>query len=372
MAVPLLDLAAHYAPLRAEVEAAIKAVLDSQHFILGPEVERFEASCAAYCGTPHALGVSSGTDALLLALMAAGVGPGDEVITTPFTFFATAGCIHRVGARPVFADVEPGSFNLDPAAVEALVTPRTCALMPVHLFGQCAEMDPLLDLARERGLVVIEDAAQAIGAEHRGRRAGSMGDVGCFSFFPSKNLGGIGDGGLVTCRDAALHERMKKLRNHGSSPKYFHPLVGGNFRLDAIQAVVLAVKLPRLDGWTAARQRNAALYRERLAGQEAAGRLVLPVEAPARRHIWNQFTLRIPGGRRDAVRSALNARGIGTEVYYPLPLHLQECFAHLGYRPGSLPQAEAAAAQVLSIPIFPELTLAQIDEVAGALVDALA
>ncbi len=367
MAVPLLDLAAQNGPLRAATDAAIAAVLDSGKFILGPQVARFEAACAAYCGARYALGVSSGTDAILLALMGLGVGPGDEVITSPFTFFATGGCVARVGARPVFVDIDPVTFNLDPAAVAAAVTPHTRALLPVHLFGQTAEMEPLLALAERHGLAVIEDAAQAIGAEYRGRRAGSMGAVGCFSFFPSKNLGAFGDAGLVTTSDEALYERMKKLRNHGAQPKYYHALVGGNFRLDTLQAAVLEVKLPHLDGWTAGRQRNAALYRELLAGLAASGAVVLPVEAPGRRHIWNQFTLRFPGGRRDAVKKALDVRGIGNEVYYPRPLHLQECFAGLGYGPGAFPQSERAAAEVLSIPIYPELTVAQRDEVVAAL-----
>lgn len=368
MAVPLLELKAQYESIRAEVEAAVLDVLASQHFILGPVVERFEAEVAAYCGVPFALGVSSGTDALLLALMALGIGPGDEVITSPFSFFATAGCVHRVGARPVFADIDPGTFNLDPAAVEAALTPRTKAILPVHLFGQCADMDPILEIAQRRGLAVIEDAAQAIGSEYRGRRAGSMGDVGCFSFFPSKNLGGAGDGGLVTARDPELAERMRRLRNHGAKPKYFHGLVGGNFRLDAIQAAVLSVKLPHLDAWTAGRQRNAAAYRELLAGEAAAGRVILPVEAPGRRHIWNQFTIRVPGeGRRDALMKHLHDRDIGTEVYYPRPLHMQECFAYLGCREGENPEAERASAEVLSIPIHPELAVAQIEEVAEAI-----
>ncbi len=366
MAVPLLDLKTQYAALRDEVVAAVTGVLDSQQFILGATVADFERQCAAYCAVPHALGVSSGTDALLLALMGLGIGPGDEVITSPFSFFATAGCVHRVGATPVFADIDPASFNLDPAGIEARITPRTRAILPVHLFGRCADMGPILDIAKRHGLFVIEDAAQAIGSEVGGRRAGSMGDVGCFSFFPSKNLGGVGDGGLVTCTDAALLERMTRLRNHGSHPKYFHSLVGGNFRLDAIQAAVLGVKLPHLDAWTAGRQRNAAIYRERLADLHSDGRLVLPSDPPGMRHIWNQFTLRIPG-RRDAMQAFLKARGIGTEIYYPRPLHVQECFAYLGCRPGDMPEAERASAEALSIPIFPELTAAQIDETVAAI-----
>ncbi len=373
MAVPLLDLAAHHAPIRAELEAAIRSVMDSNRYILGPEVERLEALLAEYCGVEYALGVSSGTDAVLVALMAADVGPGDEVITTPFTFFATGGCVARVGATPVFVDIDPDTWNLDPRAVEAAITPRTKAVMPVHLFGQCADMDAILGIAAARDLIVIEDAAQAIGAEYHGRRAGSMGRIGCFSFFPSKNLGALGDGGLVTTTDEALNQRMKKLRSHGASPRYFHALVGGNFRLDAIQAAVLAVKLPRLDGWTAARQANAADYRARLADIEATGGLRLPVEAPNRRHIWNQFTIGIPDGRRDAVRSALTARGIGTAIYYPRPLHRQECFAANGGAPaGTLPVSEQAASDVLSLPIYPELTAAQRAEVADAVVAACA
>jgi dTDP-4-amino-4,6-dideoxygalactose transaminase len=363
--VPLLDLQVQHAAIATEVEAAVLDVLRSGHYILGPRVAAFEARCGALCGTPHALGVSSGTDALLIALMGLGIGPGDEVVTTPFSFFATAGCVHRVGARPVFADIDPATFNLDPSALEAAVTPRTRAVIPVHLFGQCADMDAILDVARRHGLAVIEDAAQALGAACGDRPAGSMGTAGAFSFFPSKNLGGAGDGGLVTTRDAALHERLVRLRNHGSQPKYHHALVGGNFRLDALQAAVLDVKLPHLAAWTDARRRNAARYRELLAPLAADGRLVLPCEAPGRRHVWNQFTLRVPGAR-DALRAHLAARGIGTEVYYPIPLHLQECFAALGHRPGDFPASEAACREALSLPVFPELTPAQQDEVVAA------
>jgi dTDP-4-amino-4,6-dideoxygalactose transaminase len=363
MAVPLLDLGAQHATIRDEVIAAATAVLDSQHFILGPVVEAFERACAAYCGSPHALGVSSGTDALLLALMAMGVGPGDEVITSPFSFFATAGCVHRVGATPVFADIDPATFNLDVGKAALRVTPRTRVLMPVHLFGRCADLDAVQALARAHDLRVVEDAAQAIGSEWRGRRAGSVGDAGCFSFFPSKNLGGAGDGGLVTSRDPELADRMACLRNHGARPKYFHGAVGGNFRLDALQAAVLQVKLPHLDGWTAGRRRNAGWYRRGLADLAEAGFLVLPGDPDGNRHIWNQFTLRVPGGRRDALQAFLKDREIGTEVYYPRPLHLQQCFAYLGYRPGDLPEAERAAEEALSVPIYPELTEGQVDEV---------
>jgi len=355
--VPLLDLKAQYAAIRGEVRAALEPVLESQHFILGPEVEALEAELAAYCGCRFAVGVSSGTDALLLALMALEIGPGDEVITSPFTFFATAGCIHRVGARPVFADIEPEGFNLDPARVAAAVTAKTRAIIPVHLFGQCAEMDAISEVAGRHKLAVIEDAAQAIGAEYRGRRAGAMGAAGCFSFFPSKNLGGFGDGGMVTTGDPGLAARLRVLRNHGAEPKYYHKLIGGNFRLDALQAAVLRVKLRHLEAWSAARQENAARYRRLLAAAAPAGKVRLPPELPGRRHIYNQFCIRVE--RRDALRAHLAARKVGHEVYYPVPLHLQECFAGLGYKPGSLPESERAAAEALALPIYPELTAAQ-------------
>lgn len=362
MTVPFFDLQAQYRTIQDAVEASVLDVLRSQSFILGPRVAAFEAACAEACDVPHAVGVSSGTDALLLALTALGVGPGDEVVTTPFTFFATVGAIARVGARPVFADIEPESFQLDPEAFQAAVTPRTRAVVPVHLFGRCAPMDRILAIAGAHGIAVVEDAAQAIGSTYQGRRAGSMGDVGCFSFFPTKNLGGAGDGGLVTCRDAALHDRLLLLRNHGARPKYHHVQVGGNFRLDAIQAAVLHVKLGHLERWTESRRRHAAGYRERLADLEASGAVMLPREDPNGRHVFNQFTLRVPG-RRDALRAHLAARDIGTEIYYPEPLHMQPCFRDLGYRSGDLPCAEDACAQVLSLPIFPELTPPQIDAV---------
>ncbi len=373
MAVPLLDLKAQYQSLRAELDAAVLAVMESQVFIGGPEVEACEAALADYCRVEHAIGVSSGTDALLLALMAEGIGPGDEVITSPFTFFATGGCIHRVGATPVFVDILPETFNIDPRAVAAAITPRTRALMPVHLFGQCADMDPLLDHVKMNGLTLFEDAAQAIGAESRGRRAGTMGDYGCFSFFPSKNLGGAGDGGMVSTGDAEKAKRLRRLRNHGSEPKYYHRDIGGNFRLDAIQAAVVRVKLRHLDRWTEARQRNAALY-DRLfeASGLADGPLRLPSHPPLTgacscRHVFNQYTLRAE--RRDALRAFLLQRGIGHEVYYPVPLHLQECFAFLGYAKGSLPESERAANEVISLPIYPELGEARIREVVGAISD---
>jgi len=387
--VPLLDLKAQYTAIRDEIRAAIDRVADAQQFILGPEVEALEHEVAAYSGCAYGIGVSSGTDALLVALMAIDIRPGDEVITTPYTFFATAGSIARLGAVPVFVDIDPLTFNIDPTAIEARITPRTRVIMPVHLYGQMADMDPIMDIAQRHGLVVIEDAAQAIGSEYKGRRAGSIGHMGCFSFFPSKNLGGFGDGGMVTTNDAALAERIRLLRGHGAHPKYYHKLIGGNFRLDALQAAVLRVKLKYLDDWTAGRQRNAATYRRLFAeagltidppscltaGCHARnkgdctlppGRVVLPVEAPDRRHIYNQFVIRM--AQRDRVMAALKARRIGHEIYYPVPLHLQECFAYLGQRPGDLPASECAAAETLALPIYPELT----DAMLAAVVEAVA
>jgi dTDP-4-amino-4,6-dideoxygalactose transaminase len=355
--VPLLDLKAQYRALKDEVLAAVERVIESQTFINGPEVSAFEAEVAAYCGVEHAIGVSSGTDALLVAMMALGIGPGDEVITTPYTFFATVGCIHRLGARPVLADIDPESFNIDPAKVEAAVTPRTRAVIPVHLYGGCAEMGPLLDLGRRRGIAIIEDAAQSIGAEWNGRRAGAIGTLGCFSFYPAKNLGAYGDGGLVTTQDAALADRIRLLRDHGARPKYHHALVGGNFRLDAIQAAVLRVKLPHLESWNEARRANAADYHRRFAAAGlAGGPLVLP-SIPPQRHIFNQFIIRAQ--RRDELMEHLKRRRIGCEIYYPVPLHLQECFRGLGYKAGEFPHAERAARETLAIPVYPELTAAQ-------------
>jgi four helix bundle protein len=387
--VPLLDLKAQYTAIRDEIRAAIDRVADAQQFILGPEVEALEREVAAYSGCAYGIGVSSGTDALLVALMAIDIRPGDEVITTPYTFFATAGSIARLGAVPVFVDIDPLTFNIDPTAIEARITPRTRVIMPVHLYGQMADMDPIMDIAQRYGLVVIEDAAQAIGSEYKGRRAGSIGHMGCFSFFPSKNLGGFGDGGMVTTNDAALAERIRLLRGHGAYPKYYHKLIGGNFRLDALQAAVLRVKLKYLDDWTAGRQRNAATYRRLFAEAGLTidppscltagchvrnkgdctlppGRVVLPVEAPDRRHIYNQFVIRV--AQRDQVMAALKARQIGHEIYYPVPLHLQECFAYLGQRPGDLPASECAAAETLALPIYPELT----DAMLAAVVEAVA
>ncbi|MBA3532352.1 MAG: DegT/DnrJ/EryC1/StrS family aminotransferase [Ardenticatenales bacterium] len=364
--VPLLDLKAQYEVLREEIRASIDRVIESQHFILGPEVEALEREVALYSQCRFGIGVSSGTDALLVALMAVGIEAGDEVITTPYTFFATAGTIARLGAVPVFVEIDPESYNLDPAAIEAAITPRTRAIVPVHLFGQMADMDPIMELAEKHKLYVIEDAAQAIGAEYKGRRAGSIGHLGCFSFFPSKNLGGFGDGGMVTSNDPTLAERVKLLRAHGAYPKYYHKFVGGNFRLDALQAAVLRVKLPHLDSWTEARQRNADTYRRlfREAGlvienaddQSLAGQrgIILPKAAADGRHIYNQFVIR--SDRRDALLSHLKERQIGTEVYYPVPMHVQECFAELGHKDGDFPVSERAALESLALPIYPELT----------------
>ncbi len=354
--VPLLDLKAQYARIKDEILPAVHAVLESQYFILGPTVTTCEQQIAEYCGCAHAVGVSSGSDALLISMMAEGIGPGDEVITTPYTFFATVGSIVRLGAAPVFVDIDPITYNLDVSQLEGRITPRTKAIMPVHLYGQCAEMDAVAELARRHGLVVIEDAAQAIGAEYHGRRAGSMGHYGCFSFFPSKNLGAGGDGGIVTTQDADRAEKLRVLRVHGSKPKYYHPLLGGNFRLDAIQAAIVSAKLPHLDEWSAGRQANARRYCRLFeeAGLVAEGKVGLPREADARRHIYNQFVVRVE--RRDKLQAHLKEHRIGTEIYYPVPLHVQECFASLGYREGDFPHSEAAARETLALPIYPELS----------------
>lgn len=370
MKVPLLDLTLQYESIRHEIEPVVQAVMASQQFILGRKVEECERELAAYCGTAHAVGVSSGTDALLLSLMAEGVGPGDEVITTPFTFFATAGSIARLGARPVFVDIDPATYNIDVSRIEAKVNARTKAIIPVHLFGQMADMTVIMNLAGRHGLAVIEDAAQAIGAEDQGRRAGSIGHTGCFSFFPSKNLGAFGDAGLVTAQDAERAERLTVLRGHGMKPKYHHKWIGGNFRIDALQAAIISVKLRHLDTWTEARQCNARRYLELFAGK---GLLrpdaVQTPKAVKSRHVFNQFIVRVP--RRDEARAFLADRGIGTEVYYPVPLHLQECFAYLGYKRGDFPHSEAAALETLALPIFPELTEDQAEWVVHSLADFL-
>lgn len=363
--VPLLDLKAQYATIREEIRAAMDRVAESQYFILGPEVKALEQEVAAYSQCRFGIGVSSGTDAILVALMALDIKPGDEIITTPYTFFATAGCIARVGAKAVFVEIDPATYNLDPEGIEAAVTSRTRAIMPVHLYGQMADMDPIIAVAARHGLPVIEDAAQAIGSEDKGRRAGSIGHMGCFSFFPSKNLGGFGDGGMVVTNDSALAEQLTLLRGHGAKPKYYHKVVGGNFRLDALQAAVLRVKLPHLDLWTAGRQRNAAIYR-RLFTEVGLDRIIgLPTELPNVRHIYNQFIIRCP--QRDGLMNYLKQQGIGHEIYYPVPMHLQECFAELGYQPGAFPHSEAAANETLAIPIYPELTEAMQESVVAAI-----
>jgi len=346
----------------------VRRVLESQQCILGPDVAALEEEIAAYCGTKHAVGCGSGTDALLLALRALDIGPGDEVLTTPFTFFATAGAVANVGARPVFADIDPRTFNLDPAAARDALRrhPRVKAILPVHLFGLCADMDEFLAMAAERGIAVIEDAAQAIGAEHRGRRAGSMGAIGCFSFFPTKNLGGAGEGGILTTSDGRLAERLRALRVHGSRVRYYHDEVGTNSRLDTLQAAILRVKLKRLEQWTARRIAHAGLYRKTLA------ELGAPVRAPElpawpSRHVYHQFVIRAP--QRDRLRRWLAGQGIASEIYYPLPLHRQKCFLHLGYEPGALPESERAAAEVLALPIYPELEPEQVARICRSIRD---
>jgi dTDP-4-amino-4,6-dideoxygalactose transaminase len=356
--VPLLDLKAQFRALEPEIREAIDRVLLSGRYIQGPEVAAFEDEIAAYCRVPHAIGCASGTDALVLALRALGIGPGDEVVTPAYSFLASASTVALVGAKPVFCDVEPDTYNLDPTKLAAAMTPRTRAVVVVHLFGQCANLPALLEMCQARGLPVIEDAAQAIGAEWQGRRAGSWGDVGCFSFFPSKNLGAYGDGGLVVTPRGDLGERLRLLREHGAKPKYHHKEIGYNSRLDALQAAILRVKLRHLESWTEARRRNADLYRERLAGAPVG----LPVARPEARHIYNQFVIR--SGKRDALREHLATEGVGTEIYYPRPMHTQPCFASLGYREGEFPISEAAARETLALPIFPELSADQIAYVA--------
>ncbi|HEY3383377.1 MAG TPA: DegT/DnrJ/EryC1/StrS family aminotransferase [Vicinamibacterales bacterium] len=367
--VPLLDLQPQYLPIRDAVLAAITRVCDSQRFIMGPEVEGLERELAEMLGVREAIGVSSGTDALLAAMMALGIGAGDEVITSTYSFFATAGCIVRLGARPVLVDIDPVTYNIDPVAMSAALTARTKAVIPVHLYGCSADMTPILEAASRAGVAVIEDAAQAIGTRYRGKAVGGLGTLGCFSFFPSKNLGAFGDGGLVTTDDSALAHRVRLVRNHGAEPKYYHQFVGANFRLDALQAAVLRVKLPHLAAWTDARRRNAARYRELLQPLASQGRLVLPVEPVGLFHIYNQFVIRVQD--RDLVRAALDKRGIGTEVYYPVPFHLQECFAFLGHKRGAFPQAEEAADHTMALPIYGELTDDQLRYVAASITDIL-
>jgi dTDP-4-amino-4,6-dideoxygalactose transaminase len=383
MQVPLLDLKAQFAQIRDAVMPAIERVCAVQQFILGENVRALEAELAHYLSSAEAVGVSSGTDALLLALMALGIGAGDEVITSPFSFFATAGTIARTAARPIFCDIDPETFNLSPSAVHAFIQERCAridgrlvhrttgghvrAIMPVHLYGQAADLDALLAIAREHGLKVIEDAAQAIGTEDaQYKRVGSRGDVGCFSFFPSKNLGAFGDAGLCTANDADLAERLRVMRVHGGKPKYFHSLIGGNFRIDELQAAVLRIKLKYLDEWSEARQRNAAFYSAAFSRSSLGERLIIPAVRPGR-HIFNQYVVRVRD--RDALRAHLAGRGVGTEIYYPVPLHLQECFTYLGYQRGELPESERAAEETLALPIYPELTREQLEYVVASTVE---
>jgi dTDP-4-amino-4,6-dideoxygalactose transaminase len=378
MQVPLLDLKPQYRALKAEIDAAIERVCDAQAFILGPGVRELESAVAAYSGCTHGIGMSSGTDALLAALMTLDIGAGDAVITSPYTFFATAGTIARAGARSLFVDIDPATFNLAPAAVERLLredcerrdgrlvhraTGTTVrALMPVHLYGQMAEMTPLMALAREFGLRVIEDAAQAIGAaDGDKRRACSIGDIGCLSFFPTKNLGAFGDAGMCVTNDAALAAKLAMVRVHGMEPKYYHQLVGGNFRLDELQAVVLSIKLQHLDAWTLGRQENACFYYEAFERAGLKGTVMLPAALPGVLHIYNQFVVRFP--QRDALKKYLGECGVGSEIYYPVPLHQQQCFAPLGYATGDFPESERAAAETLALPIFPELSREQLQYV---------
>jgi dTDP-4-amino-4,6-dideoxygalactose transaminase len=366
MNVPLLDLRRQYQTIKPEIDAAISAVVESQGFKLGPRVKEFEGEVAAYSGTTRAVGVASGSDALLLALMAHGVGRDDEVITTPYTFFATGGAVARLGAVPVFVDIDPATYNIDPSKIEGAVTERTRAIMPVHLFGQCADMDPILAVAARHGVPVIEDAAQAIGAEYKGRRAGSMGSLGCFSFFPSKNLGGYGDGGMITTDDESLADLLVSLREHGQTVKegghtemYEHWTIGLNSRLDALQAAVLQVKLRHLDEWSDGRARNADFYDGRFAGSPVTS----PYRAPDCRHIYNQYVIRAP--RRNELQAHLRENGVGCAIYYPTPLHLQKCFSTLGSTTGDMPESEKAAAETLSIPIFSLLSEGEREYVAS-------
>ena len=374
MHVPLLDLKLQYAPLREEILAAMAEVAESQVLVLGPKTEAFERAVAAYCGAPHAIGVSSGTDAELMLLMALGIGPGDVVVTSPYTFFATASCVTRVGARPVFVDIDPATYNLDPAKLAEVLnqTANVKAIVPVHLYGQCADLTAIVDLGRTHGVPVLEDAAQALGAWHPLGAAGAVGEAGWFSFYPTKNLGAFGDAGMVVCQDDALAAKLRSLRNHGMEPRYYHQWIGGNFRIDALQSAILGIKLPHLDAWSASRRARADFYRAEFTRLGLTDRLGLPAEAfaasgIANHHIYNQFIVRTL--QRDALRAHLTAAGIGSEIYYPLPLHLQECFRYLGYKDGDFPEAERAARETLALPIFPELTEEQQHAVVAAVAE---
>jgi dTDP-4-amino-4,6-dideoxygalactose transaminase len=369
MQVPLLDLQAQYRPIRDELVDAVTRICDSQRFIMGPEIEGLERELAAFLGVTHAVGVSSGTDAVLIALMALGIGPGDEVVTSTYSFFATAGCIVRVGATPVLVDIDPVSYNIDPAGVAAAITPRTKAIIPVHLYGQSADLDPILEAANRAGVPVIEDAAQAIGARYKGRMVGGYGRLGCFSFFPSKNLGAFGDGGLVTTTDDTLAASLRRLRVHGADRQYYHQVIGGNFRLDALQAAVLRVKLPHLAGWSEARRRNAARYDRLFADLGLADRVTRPAALPDRDHIFNQYVVRVPN--RDGVKAHLESRHVGSAIYYPVPFHEQACFADLRYTSGQFPHAERASRETLALPIYGELTAGQQRYVVDVIAEAL-
>jgi dTDP-4-amino-4,6-dideoxygalactose transaminase len=371
--VPLLDLKKQYAALREEILRVTSEVYESQHFILGPRVEAFEKAVAAYTGTKHAIGMSSGTDAQLAVMMALEIGPGDDVVTSPYTFFSTAGAVARLGARTVFVDIEPETFNLDPAKLEKAITAATKLIQPVHLYGQCADMDPIREVARRKGIPVLEDACQSLGAAYRGVKAGALGAFAAFSFFPSKNLGGFGDGGMVTTQDDGHAARLRAMRMHGETSRYHHKLVGGNFRLDALQAAILHVKLPHLDDWARARRANAAeierLYLEAGGRPYEEGGLRFPRQAAGREHVFNQFVVRVGRDRRDALKQHLESRQIGCAIYYPVALHLQECFSSLGGRAGDFPEAERAAHETLALPVFPELTLEQKQALAGTLAE---
>ncbi|UDQ99180.1 DegT/DnrJ/EryC1/StrS family aminotransferase [Lentisphaerota bacterium WC36G] len=372
MKVPLLDLKSQYQDIKEEVLAEVSELCDSQMFILGAKVEKLEEEIAEYCQTPGSVGVSSGSDALIIALMAENVGVGDEVITTPFTFFATAGAICRVGATPVFVDIDPKTFNINPELIEEKITNKTKAIMPVHLFGQPCDMNPIMEIANKYNLVVIEDACQAIGTEYKGRRVGSIGDYGAFSFFPSKNLGCFGDGGIVSVRDEEKIQRMKIFRNHGMDPKYYHKYIGGNFRIDALQAAILSIKLRHLDDWSAQRSVNAEEYNQLFANSKIADKITLPYKADyTTRHIYNQYSILVKNGKRDELKDYLWANGVGCDVYYPVPLHMQECFADLGYKVGDLPVSEQVAKEIISIPIYPETTTEQREIVVKTIEDFL-
>ncbi len=368
MNVPLLDLKKQYKTIREEIIEVTEEIYESQRFILGPKVESLESDIATYCSAGHATGVSSGTDALLISLMATGVKPGDMVITTPYSFFATAGSIARLGVKPVFADIDPYTYNVLPDNIEHIISGMTGSelsklkgIMPVHLYGQCADMDSICSIAKKHNLFIIEDAAQAIGAEYKGKRAGTIGDMGCFSFFPSKNLGAFGDGGIVTTNSDELNEKLRILRAHGGKPKYFHKIIGGNFRLDALQAGIVSVKLKYLDTWTDSRKSNGLKYREMFNATGLDEWIRMPIEKE-QRHIYNQFIIHVKD-KRDELRMFLQEAGIGTEVYYPVPLHLQECFSYLNYKKGDFPAAEHAANHTLALPIYPELTDPQLEYV---------